>query len=593
MRRLLSKLKPFFWPGPDKPVFVRLLPYIVLVLIGLVVIAGGVAGWTYTNSVSFCGTSCHTMPPEFETYLRSPHARVDCVECHLGRANITVQLPRKVAHAKLVYATIFHTYELPIESREMRPATEACETCHYPEQFSNDMLKEVKYHLDDASNTPMSIFLTLKIGGGTKRQGLGLGIHWHVENKVSFYSTDPENQQIPYIRVEDENGNVTEYFDITSGLTTDSIKGKHLHTMDCIDCHNRVTHTIPNPEQAVDAALYSGTISSKVPNIRQKAVAIFSTSYADINSGLSAIDKLANDYHDNSPEVYSEFYNEIVQAIQELRVIYQNTNFPDQKLDLTTHPDNIGHKDVPGCFRCHDGKHMTTDGKAIRLECNLCHNIPVVADSTQFVTNIPIIRGPEPASHFNTSWISLHNKAIDVTCARCHPQKDPSLDYTKLNGQKPPMDGSFCGNSACHGSQWKYIGFDAPALQPILQQQLSTLPTAMPTAVPTQAPAAGSTQEATQPAQPALTPTYEGAMKSIFDQRCTSCHSGSQAMANLDLSSYAGILQGNKDGAGIVANNLDTSLVYTIQNACVHFAQMTADELALLQAWILGCAPEK
>ena len=39
----------------------------------------------YSESVSFCGTLCHTvMQPEYTAYLSSPHARVSCVDCHVG-----------------------------------------------------------------------------------------------------------------------------------------------------------------------------------------------------------------------------------------------------------------------------------------------------------------------------------------------------------------------------------------------------------------------------------------------------------------------------------------------------------------------------
>jgi hypothetical protein len=340
--------------------------------------------------------------------------------------------------------------------------------------------------------------------------------------------------------------------------------------------------------------MYSGLISSKVPFLREKAVALLAQNYPTLQAGLNNMNSLANDYQANSPDVYSQYYSDIVIAINELRSIYQETNYPEQMLNWQTHPDNVGHKDSPGCFRCHDGKHLSPSGEAIRLECNICHNIPVVADSNQFVTNIPIVRGPEPTSHSNPSWITLHHKAIDVTCTRCHPPKDPSTDYTKLNGQKPPLDGSFCGNSACHTTQWKYMGFNSPALQPFLDKQMANIPivTATPAPVETQAltppPEAGGST-----ATPGAAPTYVGALKAIFDTRCTSCHTGSTGMANLDLSTYAGILQGTKNGAGVVPNNPDGSLIYKVQNTGGHYGQMTADELVVFKAWILAGAPEK
>ena len=342
-----------------------------------------------------------------------------------------------MVHSKTLYSLIFKTYEYPIVAKEMRPANEACETCHFPQKFNNDAMVEVKYHENDVKNTPKSIFLLMKTGGGTKRQGLGLGIHWHIENKITYMATDELRQNIPYVRVEDDAGNVTEYYDIASGITPELIDNQSLHNLDCIDCHNRPTHIIPSPEQAVDTVLYNNQISSKLPFIRLKAVEILSANIPDSQALRKAVDGLANFYAEIYPDVAASQAVAIAEAQQQIIAIYNQTVFPDQKLDWTSHPDNVGHKDFAGCFRCHDGKHFSATGAAIRLECNLCHSIPVQADSGQFITNVPIVRGPEPPSHSHTSWIALHGQAIDTTCARCHPPKDPKTDYTKLNGSKP------------------------------------------------------------------------------------------------------------------------------------------------------------
>lgn len=602
-RNFWSKLKSFFWPNPSAPVIVRLAPYIALVIFGLLLIAGSVTGWNYTNSVSFCGTTCHTMPPQYVTYLRSPHARVACVECHLGRDVITVQLPRKLQHTYTLYALLFKKYEYPIVAKQMRPANEACETCHFPQKFSDDSLREIKSHQNDDKNTPSSIFLVMKIGGGTARQGLGKGIHWHIENKVQYYSDDPEHQTIPFVRVTDNNGKVTDFVDAASGFQLDPQKEKQLHNVDCIDCHNRVTHIVPYPEQAIDTAMNSGLISSKLPFIRAKAVEILNKTYPVEQDGMTAINALQDYYRTTYPDVYANQQTDLTDALKEIKTIYQQTRFPDQKLDWTSHPDNTGHKNSPGCFRCHDGKHIATNSnEIIRLECNLCHALPVISDASQFVTDVQIVRGPEPPSHAGTSWIMLHNKAIDTTCARCHPPKDPKVDYTKLNGQKPPLDGSFCGNSACHATEWKYMGFNSPAVQVPLQTELDKLIAARPKETPTPAPTPTPAEGSGAGEQPTPTPgaetggarvTYTDTMQAIFNNRCSSCHEGASAMANMDLSGYQSVLTGNTTGPGITPGNLEKSLIYQIQSAGGHYGQMTPDEVALLKSWIMAGAPEK
>ena len=30
---------------------------------------------------------------------------------------------------------------------------------------------------------------------------------------------------------------------------------------------------------------------------------------------------------------------------------------------------------TPGCFRCHDGHHVTDDGEVLTRDCNVCHTI--------------------------------------------------------------------------------------------------------------------------------------------------------------------------------------------------------------------------
>jgi nitrate/TMAO reductase-like tetraheme cytochrome c subunit len=593
--KLSAKLRKLFWPGNDAPLSVRLLPYLILVVLALAFLLGGIGGWAFTNSTSFCGTSCHTMPPQYITYLRSSHARVQCVECHLGRDTFFIQLERKIVHTKTLYALIFNAYEYPIVAKEMRPANEACETCHYPQKFSNDAMVEIKSHENDEKNTPKSIFLLMKTGGGTQRQGLGYGIHWHIENKITYMAADELRQNIPYIRVEDAYGKVTEYYDIASGVTPDVVKGETMHSLDCIDCHNRPSHVIPSPEQAVDSAIDNNLISNKLPFIRFKAVEILSANHDDQQAFFSAVDSLANYYKEIYPDVAVNQAQAIKEAQDQLKTIYSETVFPDQKLDWTSHPNNIGHKDSAGCFRCHDGKHFTTSGVMIRLECNLCHSIPSQSSSSQFTTNVSVVRGPEPPTHSHNSWIALHGQAIDTTCVRCHPAKDPKNNYTNLNGKKPAADSSFCGNAQCHGTEWKFMGFKAEEVKPVLQSQLDGLLAAnplAPTPTPTPTLAPGEVQATPTPGAGGGAVSYANGIKEMLDSTCGSCHTGSSGMANLDLSTYETILQGNTTGKGVVAGDPEASIVYTKQKAGGHYGQLDDASLQKLLDWIKAGAPQ-
>ncbi len=563
-KRVGKALRNFFLPPADAKLWLRILPYAILGVLTVFVLVGAAYGWQYTNSPQFCGTTCHTMPPEYTSYLASPHARVDCVECHIGRGFIATQITRKAGDIRHITATLFHNYTYPIFATNMRPARETCEKCHNPDKFSDDSLVENKTFQNDIDNTPYSIFLSLKTGGGTTRQGLGKGIHWHVENKVMFYATDELQQNIPYIRVYNSDGTYTEYTDLASSFSPAGLKESDLKEMDCVTCHNRVTHLVPMPSDQMDAALARGFIDKTIPDIRGKGIEVLTKTYATQQEGLNGIAGLDNYYQAYYPEYYAANPQAIQAAIAYIQNIYTTSVNLDQKSDWNTHPNNVGHLDFAGCFRCHDGKHMDSQQKAIRLECNLCHTIPVVAGPSQFVADVEIPRGPEPQSHLNANWIAMHNQAYDQTCSDCHTTNNPG----------GTDNSSFCSNSACHGIKWQYAGFDAPALR---QTILSSLP---PTPTPSPLNLSGAL-------------TYDATIGPLFMARCSNCH-GENGIMGLNLTTYQTAMQGGTDGPVILPGDAAGSLLVQKQSgATAHFGQLTPEELQLVVDWINAGAPEK
>jgi hypothetical protein len=491
----------------------------------------------------------------------------------LGRDEISTQFTRKAGDLRHVVRTVTEDYEYPIRAHNMRPARDSCEQCHFPEKFSDDSLREIRNHLSDETNTPQNTYLIMKTGGGSEREGLGRGIHWHIENEVWYLPTDSLHQDIPYVRAIDSEGTISEYYDVASGLTPDDVAGTNLERMDCISCHNRVTHKIPDPDEAVDQALNKGLISNDLPYIREKSIELLSTPYNSTAEAGAAFDSLEQYYRDNYPEMAGALSGEIEQTADTLKTIYSEIVFSEQDLDWNTHPDNLGHQDDPGCFRCHDGKHLTGTGEAIRLECNLCHSIPVQVDPGSLVTNIELPQGPEPPSHTHSSWITLHGDMIDTSCAACHEPLDQEMDYTQLEG-KPPADGSFCGNAACHGPDWAYTGFDSPELEPYLARQIYALQNTSPYLLDD------------------VPRTYEGTFKALFDGRCTLCHGDPEYKGDLDLTSYEGLLEGGKNGPAIVPGEPDNSLLILRQSEQLeHGGQVLDQELDALRDWIAEGAP--
>jgi nitrate/TMAO reductase-like tetraheme cytochrome c subunit len=559
--KLRERLKRFFYPAPDSPRWILILPYAVLGVLTLMVIAGGVYGWEYSNSPGFCGTACHTMPPQNTVYKESPHANVTCEECHIGRASFGNQIMRKTQGIKEAYYEIFKLYEYPIRAKALRPARDTCEKCHLPETFSDDSLRVITRFADNLHNTRSSIFLLLKTGGGAKREGLGRGIHWHIVNKVEYYTTDELSQDIPYIRIHNDDGTITEYVDVDSGFDKSSVDEGQLKTMDCVTCHNRITHEFKFPQESVDEAMARGSISPDIPLIHQKAAELLSTSFASRAEAFAAFDDLETFY--KNTEYYPGHGEQIRVAIQELKNIYDRTVFHDQKIDWTTHPNNLGHINSPGCFRCHDGKHLDEKQQAIRLECNVCHSIPSVAGADDFVTRLEISNGPEPETHLNPNWISLHNQAIGTSCSACHTMDDPG----------GTSNTSFCSNSACHGNVYTFAGFDAPKLREILKAQLP--PPEPEPELPTSSGA----------------PTFENYVGPLVTAKCIGCH-GDLATGGLNMLTYAGIMKGSTNGAVIVPGDAANSLLIQVQSTGNHFANLTADELEIVKQWIDAGAPQ-
>ena len=558
MTKIRALVKKFFFPPDGSPRWMIILPYAILGVFTVILLIGGAYGWEYTNSSPFCGESCHTMPPEYAAYQVSPHAEVACVECHIGEAFIGSQIWRKAGDIKHIIALAFTTYEYPIYANNMRPSSFSCEQCHSPSKFSDDSLRKINHFDDDESNTPSSIYLVLKTGGGSEREGLGRGIHWHIENDVFYYAADSREQSIPYVRVVGEDGSFDEYIDIESDYDSTFFKDSELKKMDCITCHNRISHRIYTPSESMDAVLMRMVVDSKIPNIHNKGVEVLSGDYATQEEGLAGIASLTDYYKENHSDYYAANKGKIETAVEEIRQVYTDSVFIEQEVDWDSHASNMGHTNTPGCFRCHDGKHLNEKAEAVRLECNLCHSIPVVVGPNDFLANINMNRGVEPESHLNTNWISLHNETFDQTCASCHTTED-------VGGTS---NTSFCSNSACHGSVIDFTGFDAPGLREILADQL---PTPVPTPVAAPASSAGP-------------PTYAAIIEPIF-ALCTACHNQAVASAGLDLSSYAGLMAGGDNGDVVLVGDGANSLLIEIQTG-KHFANITSQQLELLAEWI-------
>jgi hypothetical protein len=220
--------------------------------------------------------------------------------------------------------------------------------------------------------------MLIKTGGGTAEFGHATGIHWHmnIANQVWFAATDKQSQVIPWVKVRSPDGRTTKYLAKDSTLTPNQIEAMPIQTMDCVTCHARPSHKFLPPDQAVDAAFEAGQLDSTLPFLKRQAVKALIKRYSSSEeAGEGIATALDTFYRNRYPQIYTAKSSQILAAIAAVQQISKKNMFPFMRVDWRTHPDNIGHLYYPGCFRCHDGKHVSADNRVIPQDCETCHSV--------------------------------------------------------------------------------------------------------------------------------------------------------------------------------------------------------------------------
>src|SRR5215472_6650271 len=357
---------------------------------------------TYMDTDTFCGKACHkVMDPEFTAYSHSPHARVSCTECHIG-PGASFFVKSKLSGVGQLFAVAFHTYPQPIPTpvQALRPARETCEHCHWPEQFNgNKFFVHTEYAPDEHNESSTAVAL-VQIGG-RNFQG-SIGIHGaHVDGaEMEYIATDQHRQVIPQVTYTDPNGKVTVFNSADAKVSPEELaRGEH-RKMDGMDCHNRPTHIFQVPERALDLAMTLGSISPKLPFIKKEALAALRRNYPDRDTATHEIAaSIENFYRTSYPQTYAADSALIKTAINTVQSLYEQNIFPEMKITWGTYPNNLGHTDFPGCFRCHDGNHNSADGRTISNDCATCHDLLAVSEKNpKILTDLGMNPSPPPAS---------------------------------------------------------------------------------------------------------------------------------------------------------------------------------------------------
>lgn len=387
-------------------------------------------GYRYTDSRGFCTKICHTvMRPQSVTHNHSAHAQIACARCHMGEKS-TWFAKSKLSGIPQVLAVLRESYPRPIPPAitDLRPTRDTCVECHWPEKTVGARMRKIVRFASDESNTRKDIDLLLKIGGyETTKENEGIHAHMALANRVEYVATDAGLQQIPWVRYVNENGKQIVFRSDGKPGSAPPPEG-HLRQFDCMDCHNRPAHKIRSPEDAVDLHLSTGQIDPNLPFIKREAVAALTQAYPNEETAEDEIEQaITAFYRTDFADRWTQLEGAVGRAVAMIQSIRRSYFFPHMKVNWKSYPDNIGHMISPGCFRCHDGKHVSSDGEQIRFSCDLCHDIVVPSDAVGGAVAYAESFGHSfelDGAHKALRCDECHDGGVSplLTCTNCHEE---------------------------------------------------------------------------------------------------------------------------------------------------------------------------
>jgi hypothetical protein len=394
----------------------------------------GVTVIQWTETASFCGR-CHQMGSELAAYEAGPHRDVTCGECHV-EPGVVGWINSKLNGTRQLIEVITGLYPKPVpppDHSSLPPVADTCLRCHSLGSLATVNLVTRTTFTEDQDNTRQFVGLMIRPTSGDINDVMQ-SVHWHVLANVQYRSPDAQAQKIDYVSITKSDGTVEEFIaqdkiGVAQDVGPDVAKIKATETdrtVDCITCHNRAGHPIPNPGLSTDAALTAGLLDPTLPYIKQQAMQILWSAYPDTATADAEVDKLSGFYALNYPSIATTKAAAIDQAKAELKVLYRQSATPDMKVTAASYPDNLGHLDFPGCFRCHDGGHFLIKDGAVTSEvipytCDTCHTFPQIGTA---IASLPL--GQPPSTHADPLYVFNHKDVAtsvdpgNQTCGECH-----------------------------------------------------------------------------------------------------------------------------------------------------------------------------
>jgi hypothetical protein len=321
----------------------------------------------------FCG-SCHVMTPQARAHVDSPHAQVACAECHVGDG-AKGWVASKVSGARQFFDNLSGSFHSPVRpalaSNRLVPAKETCEQCHWRFKPADVNVRVIDTFAEDEANSLSQTVLTMHVGG--RVLGGIHGRHLDPDLEIRFACADSERQDIVWVESHRKSTGETRTY-LKSGTAPEQTADLPKVAMQCVDCHNRYGHDFPLPGRAIDAALAGGSLPTTLPYLKKSAMELIQAEYASQEEAAQRIPAaLLDTYRREHAEVFAAREAEIAAAGEVLAGIHNRNVYPEYKVTWGTYPNNIGHTDFPGCFRCHGGDHATAEGKRITNNCFACH----------------------------------------------------------------------------------------------------------------------------------------------------------------------------------------------------------------------------
>jgi NapC/NirT cytochrome c family, N-terminal region len=336
----------------------------------------------HMETPQFCGATCHVMAPEFAAYQNSPHSRVECVDCHVA-PGAAGWIASKAAGTRQLIETVLKKYPQPIptalETNRLVPSRETCENCHWPQKFGGVTFRVINKYASDESNSRTQTVLMMLVGGnkvsGIHGAHFGPGIH------ISYVADDAKRQAISSVHYQNTTIGVNTVFRV-SEVAKGKAEALPRVDMQCVDCHNRPTHTFDLPDRALDKAMAGGEIPVTLPFIKREGLRLLQATYNTRDEASEKIQLgIVNFYRQNHSDVFKKRSDDIAAAAKAIVAIFNRNVFPELKVNWGTYPNNLGHIDAPGCFRCHDGSHTNADGNTITSDCSTCHQTLAVDEA--------------------------------------------------------------------------------------------------------------------------------------------------------------------------------------------------------------------